>query len=155
MLIFGIIDFGRALYAYHFVANAARDGARYAIVRGGSSSDCPSMPGCPAINNTQNYIQGLATGIGLTNDPNDSNNPSGVLITTYVTQVAPSPSSGLTCTSETVINPGCVAQVTVIYPFSFISPFLPKSSTCTANVNGSTVQASICMTSESQMVVSQ
>ena len=33
-LMFGIIDFGRALYTYSFVAQLARQGARWAIVRG-------------------------------------------------------------------------------------------------------------------------
>ena len=34
VMMFGIIDFARALYTYHFVANVAREGTRYAIVRG-------------------------------------------------------------------------------------------------------------------------
>lgn len=32
LLIFGILDGGRAVYAYHVVANSAREGARYASV---------------------------------------------------------------------------------------------------------------------------
>ena len=43
-LIFGIVDFGRGLYTYHLVSNAARAGSRYAIVRG---SAC-TVAGCPA-----------------------------------------------------------------------------------------------------------
>jgi Flp pilus assembly protein TadG len=37
LLVFGIMDFGRAVYAYNFVSYAARVGARYASVRGSSS----------------------------------------------------------------------------------------------------------------------
>ena len=37
VLLLGIMDFGRALYTYHLVDNAARIGARFAIVHG---SDC-------------------------------------------------------------------------------------------------------------------
>ena len=33
-LMFGIIDFSRALYAYHWVSYAAREGSRWASVRG-------------------------------------------------------------------------------------------------------------------------
>jgi Flp pilus assembly protein TadG len=40
----GIMEAGRALYTYHAVANAARLGARYAIVRGSSCT----VTGCPA-----------------------------------------------------------------------------------------------------------
>lgn len=34
VILFGIIDFGRALYTYHFVANAAREATRWASVNG-------------------------------------------------------------------------------------------------------------------------
>ena len=40
-LMFGIIDFSRALYAYHWVSYAAREGTRWASVRGTS---CPGVP---------------------------------------------------------------------------------------------------------------
>lgn len=39
MFVFGVMDFGRALYSYHFVSNAACEATRYAIVRGSSSTD--------------------------------------------------------------------------------------------------------------------
>ena len=38
MFVFGVMDFGRALYAYHFVSNAACEATRYAIVRGSTST---------------------------------------------------------------------------------------------------------------------
>jgi Flp pilus assembly protein TadG len=37
MILFGMIDFGRGVFAYNFISYAAREGARYAIVRGQSS----------------------------------------------------------------------------------------------------------------------
>src|SRR5580698_416964 len=41
-LIFGIVDFARAAYAYHFVSSAARQATRWSSVRG---SDCAnSLP---------------------------------------------------------------------------------------------------------------
>lgn len=39
MFVFGVMDFGRALYTYHFVSNAACEATRYAIVRGATSTD--------------------------------------------------------------------------------------------------------------------
>src|SRR6202011_4519957 len=42
-MIFGIIDFGRGLYTYHLVANAARAGSRWAMVRGNTCT----AAGCP------------------------------------------------------------------------------------------------------------
>ena len=44
MLIFGMIDVGRAVWHYNTLAQATREGTRYAIVHGGDSLD-PSGPG--------------------------------------------------------------------------------------------------------------
>ena len=35
LLLFGILDFGRAIYAYNTIADAARDGARVAVGESG------------------------------------------------------------------------------------------------------------------------
>jgi Flp pilus assembly protein TadG len=39
MFVFGVMDFGRAIYTYHFVSNAACEATRYAMVRGSNSTD--------------------------------------------------------------------------------------------------------------------
>lgn len=45
MLMFGIVDFGRVIWARNSLENAAREGARYAIVHGGTASQkCPVGP---------------------------------------------------------------------------------------------------------------
>ena len=44
LLVFGMVDVGRAVWNYNTLAQATREGARYAIVHGGDSSD-PSGPG--------------------------------------------------------------------------------------------------------------
>jgi Flp pilus assembly protein TadG len=46
MLILGGIDAGRAVWNYNTLAHAAREGTRYAIVHGATSTD-PSGPGSP------------------------------------------------------------------------------------------------------------
>src|SRR5262245_63982542 len=46
LLLFGIIDFGRYVYYVQILNNAAREGARYAIVHGGNSL-APSGPAAP------------------------------------------------------------------------------------------------------------
>jgi len=44
-LIFGIMDFSQAMYAYHFVSNAAREASRYASLRGSTfTTACASPP---------------------------------------------------------------------------------------------------------------
>ena len=44
LLLFGMIDVGRAVWNYNTLAQATREGTRYAIVHGADSSD-PSGPG--------------------------------------------------------------------------------------------------------------
>ena len=51
-LLFLIVDFGRVVWATNSLANAAREGARYAIVHGGSASNpCPVGPSVPNVTN--------------------------------------------------------------------------------------------------------
>ena len=48
LMVFSILDVGRIILASNAVAAAAREGARYAIVRGGSASNpCPVGPAGP------------------------------------------------------------------------------------------------------------
>lgn len=104
-MIFGIIDFGRGLYTYHLVANAARAGSRYAIVHG---SAC-TVSGCPATSaEIQTYVRGLAPGI----DPN-----SLTVTTTW-------PGAANCAVGKN--DPGCPVTVTVTYPFTFIVSILPR-----------------------------
>src|ERR1022692_4089309 len=57
-MLFGIIQAGLALYSYHFIAEAAREGTRYAIVRGSACTSFASA--CPAsATDIQNYVTGL------------------------------------------------------------------------------------------------
>jgi hypothetical protein len=57
-LVLGIMELSLALYTFHFISEAARDGARYAIVRG---SSCPAiLSGCPTAGtgvDVQTYLQ--------------------------------------------------------------------------------------------------
>jgi Flp pilus assembly protein TadG len=46
LLIFGMVEVGRAVWNYNTLAEAVREGARYAIVHGADSPD-PSGPGSP------------------------------------------------------------------------------------------------------------
>ena len=49
VLMFGMIDLARALYSYHFVTTAAREGARFASVRGVLCSNSVTPGPCPAL----------------------------------------------------------------------------------------------------------
>jgi Flp pilus assembly protein TadG len=104
-MIFGIVDFGRALYTYHLVSNAARGGSRYAIVRGAACT----VSGCPATaDQIQTYVRGLAPGI----------DPASLTVTTAWPGAS-------TCYGVSN-GSGCPVTVTVTYPFKFIVPMLPQ-----------------------------
>ncbi|MGZ3499295.1 MAG: TadE/TadG family type IV pilus assembly protein [Vulcanimicrobiaceae bacterium] len=125
-ILFGIIDFGRALYTYNLVANAAREGARYAIVRGTDAPPCPATNDCPIDKaGVKKYVltrmQQLIDQSQVTVDANWS-------------------ASGA-CNTAPFKAHGCLVAVNVVYPFAFILPYLP---TFTMN-----------MSSTSTMVISQ
>lgn len=124
MVIFGIMDCSRALYAYHFVSYAAQEGTRYAIVHGatfsGTACTSTSMSNCDATNtNVQSYVQGLAPP-GITG--------TDIAVSTAWPQTTPNCSAG-PCTGCTTYKnaAGCMVQVNVAYTFHFVLPFLPTS----------------------------
>lgn len=122
MLLFGILDFGRALYTYHFVSNAAREAARWAAVNGATCGDDSSCNGTAPMNSgpasptdIQNYVTNITPqGIDRTR------------ISTNSQWLAPA-GSPATC-AGTPNGPGCTVQVTVTYPFNFLVPLVHTGS---------------------------
>lgn len=116
MLIFGAIEFGRALYTYHAISNAARLGTRYAIVHG---ANCKPAGNCTATQATvETYVRSQTLAVNAT-DLSVTPNWTGTDL------------NGGSC-SSTSEDRGCTVTVTVTYPFNFIVPFiggrLPMSS---------------------------
>jgi Flp pilus assembly protein TadG len=69
LLLFSIIDFGRYVYYVQILNNAAREGARYAIVHGGNSfQPTGPLPDDPTITSVvRNYAVGvIGTGAAFT-----------------------------------------------------------------------------------------
>ena len=128
MVVFGILDFCRAMYGYYFVSYAAQEGARYAMVRGsGWSNACStSSPpgftltyGCTAASSdVQNYVQNL-TMAGL--------NSSDISVTTSWPGQTPDCTSNCSACSP-ADKQGCLVNVQVNYRFDFMLPFLPQSA---------------------------
>jgi Flp pilus assembly protein TadG len=134
-IIFAIIDFGRALYTYHFVSNVAREATRWASVRG---KTCIGLAGgCPAnVSDVQTYVSAVS-GMGLdstkiTTTPQWGPAPNNAPVCGGAASTTPTPTNSL---------PGCVVQVQVQYAYKFFFPFLPKST--------------VNMSSASEMVISQ
>ncbi len=112
-LIFAIIEFGRALFAYDLVAQAVRVGTRYAIVNAAACST--SKANCEAAIKT--YMLSQVTGI-------DSS------------QLIPAPAitwqqvNGSDC-----YVPGCYVNIQLSYHFTFVAlPFPPQTLQSTSQV---------------------
>jgi TadE-like protein len=128
-LMFGIIDFSRALYAYHWVAYAAREGTRWASVRG---TNCTVLSGgCPADLagvNVQTYVRSIvAPGIYSQACNGGSTNSGCITTTTQYLNTNAAPLTGPDCTGGEGLpldTPGCIVQVQVNYNFGFSLPFL-------------------------------
>jgi len=137
VLLFAIIDFGRALYSYHFVNYAAREAARFASMRGANScggtvSPCSVTPG-----DISNFVQqitpaGIDAGLVTLNAPTWTN-PNNLPVCNPIPNY-----------------PGCAVQVQVQYTFNFIFPYNFYNS---APV--SFQATSINMVSTSQMIISR
>ena len=136
-VLFGIIQACWAIYAYNFVNAAAREAARYAIVRGNtySGTNCasPGFANCVAQAGSTGDIAQFVRNFAYPGI--DSS-----LITTTTTW--PGTVSPSACPSVAPCNnPGNLVQVVVSYPYSFHIPFVPS--------------ASFTMASTSQLVISQ
>jgi Flp pilus assembly protein TadG len=130
MLIFlafliGVIEVSFGLYSYHFISSAAREGTRYAIVRGSTCSGFASA--CPAqVSDIQSYVKNLGfPGI----------NPGNMNVSVAWAPYPP----GAICSPCN--NPGNLVTVTVQYSFPLTVPFVPAHT--------------FTMTSQSAMVIAQ
>ncbi len=132
-VLFGLIEICVALYTYHYVSDAAREGTRYAIVHG---AEYPVLPTCPAVSGPctatgpeiQTYVQDLGyPGI----------NPSNMTVTT-VWSAYP---AGKACNAAGCNGPGDLVTVTAQYNFLLSIPF--------------TTATTLKLTSTSSMVISQ
>lgn len=108
LVLMGVFDFGRALYAYNSISNAARMGGRTAIV-----NQTPAEIRARAI--------AQATALGI--DPASTSCPpagaSGVCI-----EFKNAALTGPCVSSVSYI--GCVAQITVKYSFTAITPIIGR-----------------------------
>ena len=150
LIMFVIIDFGRAAYVYHFVSVASAQGARYGAVRGatysGTSCSSSQIYLCDAtLSDIQTYVSNQVSSGIYVNSGASSGQP-GYLNTTVTwpgvssanTGGSPRPCVKLASAAN---SPGCAVQVTVTYIYGFTLPLLKFTN--------------ITMTSSSEMDISQ
>jgi Flp pilus assembly protein TadG len=139
-MLFGIFAISFALYTYHYISDAAREGSRYAMVRGSTSCANSSnmLTNCGATSNQiQTYVQNLGY-------PGASNM---TVTSTWYKITGGTPWASL-CSTGTCNAPGNIVKVQVTYAFPLSIPFFLRG--------GPTSQTrSLSMTSTSQMVIAQ
>ena len=124
---FGMVDFGRALYTYHYLSGAAKDATRWAAVNGYTCSDdssCSFASGA-ATTDIQNYVS--------------NNAPSGIATSKLTTTVTYAINALPICSTHSNY-PGCAVVVQVSYAFNFVAPLVHRTG--------------ITLQSKSQMVIS-
>ena len=79
ILFFGIIDMSRLMLKYHYVANAAREGTRYAIVHGSTSLSQASAADVKAYLKSMSLVDPENDNV-VTTWPDGDNNPGSRVI---------------------------------------------------------------------------
>jgi Flp pilus assembly protein TadG len=116
-MVLGIMDFGRALYSYHFVSHAAREATRYAAVRGSTCTldgSCTNDGSCATVA-TLTCLPTYVT----------NNAPPGIDTTKITTTPNwPVQANGPAVCKNKKNAPGCTVEVQVSYSFSFLFPLV-------------------------------
>jgi len=114
LLIVGFFEIGRAVFAYNTIANAARQGVRVATVN--QLADVTDCDGTRPVEDPYEphwSIRGCAISAG------------GVIgIKTGNVSISYEAPPGTTLDCAPTLHVGCIATVTVTYPFSVSTPFV-------------------------------
>ena len=114
LLIAGFFEIGRAVFAYNTIANAARQGARVATVNQlADITECNELWPIDDPYEPHWSIRGCAILAAKS---------LGISAVNVAVSYAPPPDTTLTC--DPVLHIGCIASVTVTYPFSVSTPFV-------------------------------
>jgi len=164
-IVLGIGGFGHAMFTYHHLNNAAKEGTRYASVRG---STCLNDGSCTSVNSASG-ISGPTTTADVTaylqritpasiDTSKMAVSACGVGDATPVTCTDSTPAvcsvdvkdkAGNVIQVKTPNYPGCTVQVAISYPYNFMFPLLPSVTTTTAPCTS----AGLCISTTSEMII--
>jgi Flp pilus assembly protein TadG len=134
-MLIGVFQMSLAFYTLDYVSDAAREGSRYAMVRG--SNSCANTPNLTNCNVTSNQVQSHVRGIAYPGIV-----PANLTVsTTWQTASTTQPTTWSACSSGTCNAPGNLVTVVATYALPLSVPFVPSLS--------------FNLTSKSQMVISQ
>ena len=102
MAVFGTLEFGRALWAHNALVDAARQGARYAVLHQPTGAEDTNIRNLVVYGNPNGGTKPLLPGLSTTNVQ-------------------------ISRTSDFSVNSGTATVKITGYQFQFVLPFLPKS----------------------------
>jgi Flp pilus assembly protein TadG len=117
-----VMETGFLLYSYHFISEAAREGTRYAIVRG-STAGSPAGTACASYGSlackaSSTDVQNFVKNLGFLNPTNMTVTPTWSAFT-----------GGQTCPTTGPCNsPGNLVTVQVQYNFTVSVPVIPSKT---------------------------
>lgn len=117
VMLFGILDFGRALYTYHSLSNAARDATRWASVNGATCGSDGSCTQPASVGTVTSYVQGIV-GPGI----------DGSKVNVQACGVNGASKCSASPAACTLNQPGCDVQVELSYNFNFLVPVVRGGS---------------------------
>jgi Flp pilus assembly protein TadG len=137
MMLIGIMEMCLAFYTYNFVSEAARETARYAIVRG--STSCTNTPHLTNCNATAAEISGY-----INNFEYPALSSSKLTVTTsWLTATSsgsPATTTWSACSTGTCNAPGNLVKVVMTYDFPVGIPYVPKSTLAITSTSEMAIQ---------------
>jgi Flp pilus assembly protein TadG len=121
-LLIGAFQVSIGLYTYHYISDAAREGSRYAMVRG--STSCTNTPSLSNCNATADQIQTYVRGLGY---PGISASKL-KLTTTWFKPDSNLPPTWSSSAGSGCNAPGNMVMVVATYAYPLKVPFIPKST---------------------------
>ncbi len=121
-MLFGIFQMSPALYTYHYISEAAREGTRWAIVRGSTScTNTPNLTDCGATAaQISSYVKGLDYPAIV---------PAKMTVTpSFLSASSTQPTTWSACTTGTCNAPGNLVKVQVQYSFPLGLPFISSTT---------------------------
>ena len=134
-LIFAVCGFGHALYVYHALNTAAKEGTRWAAVNGETCADDNTCTTPASASDIQTHVQ---NSLPASIDQSKANVTAQFLAPTPPVG-SPGPPAVCTVAVPSTTNPakkvgpfsnypGCTVEVTIVYPYTFIFPALFQSN---------------------------
>jgi len=128
MLFFGAIQFGIVMYWNHTVDYAAAVGARWAAVRGAS---CSNTSVCPVgTADVQTYVRSVVPGLDA----------PATVTTTWIAPPSTWAVQPASCASGSNEVQGCIVNVVVSKPITFVIPFVTGKSLTLSGTSQAVIQ---------------